>query len=188
MQASNRLPANKKVSVIDNPYAPPSADCSVPSAPSDLLRELKSQGTWRLFGLGLITLGVYYAHYCARQSRVINRYAGAEAIPTALVVAIFGLSYVSLALFFGYLFVDEGHPVAVASNVSDKLWMLLLLIWGFYARNRVNAWAGFHAGDRRRIHGLWTFLFTPLHFNYKINVLNQAAAPAPTMVRSHEAA
>jgi len=188
MLASKRPPANKKVSVIDNPYAPPSADCSAPSAPSDLLRELRSQSTWRLFGLGLITLGVYYAHYCARQSRVINRYVGADAIPTALVVTIVGLSYVSLALFFGYLFVDEGHPVAVASNVSDKLWMLSLLIWGFYARNRVNAWAGFHARDPRRIHGLWTFLFTPLHFNYKINVLNQAAAPAPAMVRSHESA
>jgi hypothetical protein len=158
--------------MIDNPYAPPSTDFVTPPQP-DMFRELKSQSTWRLFGLGVITYGVYYAHYCATQSKVINRHSGTDSIPLGLVLALFALSYASLALFFGYMLVDEGHPIAIASNVADKLWLLLVLVWGFYARNSVNAIAGFTVGDPRWIHGLWTFLFSPLHFNYKINVINQ---------------
>ena len=94
-------------------------------------------------------------------------------IPEALTILLFALSYISLGLFFGYFLVDDGHPVAIASTVSDKLWMLVVVVWGFYARSAVNKLASFTEDDPRRISGLWTFLFSPLHFNYKINVINQ---------------
>jgi hypothetical protein len=140
-----------------------------------MIQELKSQGTWRLFGLGIITFGTYYAHYCARQSRIINKYAGSRPIPPEFTTAVLIISYLSLALFLPYLLVDETHPVAIASDVVDKIWIVMIVIWGFLARDRVNTISAFGPGDPRRIHGVWTFLFTPLHFNYKINVLNQAA-------------
>jgi hypothetical protein len=158
--------------VTENPYAPPRANC-VPEPQSDLLQELRSQSTWRLLGLGIITVGTYYAHYCARQSRIINQHSESDLIPEALTILLFALSYISLGLFFGYFLVDDGHPVAIASTVSDKLWMLVVVVWGFYARGAVNKLASFTEDDPRRISGLWTFLFSPLHFNYKINVINQ---------------
>ena len=163
-----------------NPYAPPVADCTDPTTSDRLLQELKSQNTWRLLGFGLITIGTYYAHYCARQSRVINRHSDSEAIPRALVFSLYVLAYSSLALFFGYLLADETHPVAIASNVADKLWMLLMIVWGFYARGALNKLMFFSEADPKRVKGLWTLLFTPLHFNYKINVLNEA--PSGTQV------
>ena len=163
--------------MTENPYAPPIAPCVV--APhAGMFQELKSQSTWRLLGLGVITLGTYYAHYCARQSRIINKYSSSDPIPPAFVTTILVVSYLSLALFVGYFFVDESHPVAIASNVSDKVWMFMILAWGFYARNRVNKLASFTTDDPRRVNGVWTFLFSPLHFNYKINVFNQASVGA----------
>ena len=139
----------------------------------DLIRNLKSQSTWRLLGLGIITYGVYYAHYVARQTRIINLQLDAKSqIPPGFVTSILILSYLSLALFFGYLVVDEGHPVAIFSNFADRLWILLILIWGFYARNRLNTLNSANSDNPSWFHGLWTFLFSPLYFNYKINVLN----------------
>src|SRR5690606_12112794 len=90
-----------------------------------LIRELRSQSTWRLLGLGLITYGVYYAYYIARQTHIINTHAPDEGkISPAFVTTIFVLSYLTLGLFIGYLFVDDQHPIAIASNVLDPVWIL----------------------------------------------------------------
>lgn len=141
---------------------------------ADLIRDLKSQSTWRLLGLGIVTYGVYYAHYCATQSQVINRHLGDKPhIPAGLVATFIILSYVSLGLLLGYLLVDKHHPIAILSNVADKLWIVLLLIWGFMVRNRINSLNSITPEDPRWFHGFWTFLFTPLYFNYKVNVLNE---------------
>jgi hypothetical protein len=168
------------IPVTENPYAPPIAPC-VGEPQAGMLQELKSQSTWRLLGLGIITLGVYHAHYCARQSRIINKYSSSDPIPPAFVTAILVVSYVSLVLLVGYFFVDETHPVAIVSNVSDRVWTIMILVWGFYARNRVNRLSFSTVDDPRRISGVWTFFFSPLHFNYKINVSNQASVDAPAV-------
>ena len=139
----------------------------------NLIRELRSQSTWRLLGLGLITYGVYYAHYIARQTRTINEHApDGGKISLAFVGTIFALSYLTLGLFIGYLFIDEQHPIAVAGLVLDRVWLVLILFWGFYARSRVNVLTAAERGDSNWFSGFWTLLFTPLYFNYKINVLN----------------
>src|SRR5262245_45689124 len=140
----------------------------------ELIHELRSHSTWRLLGLGIITYGVYYAHYCRSKTRLINRRLDREQqIPTGLTATLFILSYVSLALFFGYLFVDEHHPIAVASNVADRIWIIVIIVRGFYARNRMNTLMDISADHPDWFHGLWSFLLSPLYFNYKINVLDE---------------
>lgn len=141
----------------------------------EMLRSLQSQSTWRLLGLGIITYGVYYAHYCARQTRILNSGLMEDRrIPAGFIGAILVLSYASLVLFFGYLFVDESHPVAIISNLADKVWIILMLAWGFYARSRINEISGITKHDAQWFDGLWTLLFAPLYFNYKVNVLNES--------------
>lgn len=139
----------------------------------ELIRDLRSQSTWRLFGLAVITYGVYYGYYIVRQTRVLNERLPDEGkISPVFASSILTLAYLTLGLFVGYLFVEENHPIAVASNVLDRVWMLLVLIWGFYARNRMNTLTSSERGELTWFSGLWTFLFTPLYFNYKINVLS----------------
>lgn len=163
--------------MIENPYQAPQsrvADACAPGLPA----ALRSQGTWRLFILGVVTLGIYYAHYCARQTRVINEHAGRNAIPAALVAVMFITAYVSLALFIGYFFVDEQHPIAVASNASDWMTVLPVMIWGFCARRTVNGLLSLGASDPHRLSRIWTLFFSPLHFNYMVNRMNEAPAVA----------
>lgn len=46
---------------------------------------------------------------------------------------------------------------------------MLLVVWGFMARNAVNKTFNLTKQDSQWFHGFWTFLFTPLYFNYKVN-------------------
>ena len=57
------------------------------------------------------------------------------------------------------------------SSLLGVLWISLLMVWGFQARNRINVYFGLSHEDPRWFHGFWTLLFTPLYFNYKINTI-----------------
>ena len=137
---------------------------------SSLLSELKHQSTWRLAGLTVLTYGVYAAHYIKRQTRILNASLPQnERISDDFITLILAISYASLFLFIGYLALGEEHPVALISNVIDQIGNVLFLIWAFKARARMNRTLGSKKGSETWFHGLWTFLFTSLYFNYRVN-------------------
>lgn len=139
-----------------------------------IIRKLLNQSTWRLFGLGIITYGVYFAYYVKKQSKEINAVVSTDdEISSGFLNSIFVMSYTSLALFIAYMFVDEDHPIAELSKWVDLIVLIMLTIWGFKARNRVNAYCEIHSQGDFWFHGFWTFLFTPLYFNYKVNCILQ---------------
>ena len=150
----------------------------------NLIEQLKDQSTWRLLVLGIVTGGIYFAHYIKRQTaRINNRLEGDAVISGGFIDAIIVLSYLSVALAILNCVPDEEvHATRQLSSLADQSWGILLIIWGFKARNRLNALYAFGKDDEGWFHGLWTFLFTPLYFNYKVNLLNedstQQAAPA----------
>lgn len=139
----------------------------------ELVSHLKSQSTWRLVLLSLITLGVYTAHYIKRQTRIINEQLDKKRqIPEVLVATILVLSYVSIILLIPNIMVEEGHPITKICGLLDKLWSLFIIIWAFNARNRMNQLLAVNKGQPHWFHGFWTFLFSPFYFNFKINRLN----------------
>ena len=134
------------------------------------IRKYQDQSTWRLFGLGVITYSVYFAHYIKKQTIKINEATDAkDNISMVFINAILIMSYVSLGLFFAYMVVEVGHPVEAVSNIFNLAGEIMLIVWGFMARNRLNALYVISKDDNEWFHGLWTFLFSPLYFNYKIN-------------------
>jgi hypothetical protein len=140
----------------------------------DLIKGLKDQSTWSLLGLGIITYGVYFAFYIKRQTDKINVHLNQEsAISNGFITSIFVMSILSAALFIPYLLVDSGHPIKRISDFVDRVWNVMLVVWGFKARNRMNSLCSFNNDNRNWFHGLWTFFSTPLYFNYKINRLNE---------------
>jgi hypothetical protein len=138
-----------------------------------LIKNLKSQSTWRLFGLGLITYGIYWAHYIAKQTEVINRSLDDKLkISKYLVNTILAVSYFSLTMLIGTIAYEKVHLIEIASKVTDRIWITLILVWGFQARNRVNLQTGANPSSPNWFHGFWIFIFAALYFNYKINILN----------------
>ena len=140
-----------------------------------LIRELKSQSTWRLFGLGFITFGVYFAHYIQRQTDIINKYCEEDdEISDVLVTMILVLSYVSILFFFAGIISREGSQILEEiQNLIDTVANIFFIVWGFKARNRVHQILEIRKYSYSWFSGLWTFLFTPLYFNYKVNELNE---------------
>lgn len=137
-----------------------------------ILPELKQGSTWKLFFLGIITFAVYFAHYIKKQTAIINAHsAEEERISDRFITFILAISYLSLALLVPYLFLDETHPLSALSNLVDFVNNVAFLVWGFKARTRMNNILSAQPGQPGWFHGLWTFLFTPLYFNYKINCL-----------------
>ena len=139
-----------------------------------IVNQLKSQSTWLLFFLSFITLGIYTAHYIKRQTIILNKHLDREQrISEGLVTTILILAYVTVILIVPYVLLDEGHPIEWVSNGLDHVWNVLVLIWAFKARNRINMLLGGTQYQPHWFHGLWTFCFTFLYFNYKVNNLNE---------------
>jgi O-antigen/teichoic acid export membrane protein len=135
--------------------------------------KLEYGSTWKLLGLGIITYAVYLAHYIKKQTGAINDNCEEnERLSDSFITFIMVISYVSLGFFFAYLFVDETHPIVAISSFVDSINNVAFIVWGFKARNRMNVILSAQKGEREWFHGLWTFLFSPLYFNFKVNKLN----------------
>jgi len=147
----------------------------------DQINLFKEQSTWSLFFFSMITYGVYTFFYVLRQSKRINSQLpeGETYIPAYFMNILLVLTILSVPLFIGYIFVPYGHPIDVASDLVDFTWGVMMIIWGFMARNRMHAIFGIKEGDQEWFHGLYTFLFTPLYFNYKINRISEMVAQEP---------
>ena len=141
-----------------------------------MLNALKNQSTWRLLLLSVITIGIYLAHYIRRQTKILNENLDDnDQISYGFVNTILVLSYISAALVIPYVYFDDGHFTESISDFADQVFNILLIVWAFKARNRMNAILQTQKGSGNWFHGLWTFLFTGLYFNYKVNKLNQNA-------------
>jgi hypothetical protein len=147
---------------------------------NEVIRELKFQNTWKLLGLSFVTFFVYAAHYMKRQTKVINSYCVDDKISDEFIIFIMAISYLSLFLFIGYLFVDETHPVASISEIVDRIGNFAFIVWGFKARNRMNRILSAEKQSHDWFHGLWTFLLTPFYFNFKVNTLSEKAEQVAT--------
>jgi hypothetical protein len=144
---------------------------------NELLKELRKHSTTKLFLFSLLTLGIYAAHYIKRQTAILNKYLDVtNHISKGFVYTIVILTYITVIMFVPYLFVEEGHPIETVSDVLDKIWLILVLVWGFQARDRMNQLLSTSKGDLYWFHWLWTLLFTPLYFNFKVNKLYKKTA------------
>lgn len=139
-----------------------------------IFHKLRSESTWKLLFLGVITYGVYLAFYIKRQTLVLNDHLSVEQkISSGLVNTVIVLNLLSLAVFVPFILVDEGHPIERISSLVDAAANISIIVWGFTARNRLNSLLSSQPGTSQWFHGFWTFIFSPLYFNYKVNCLSE---------------
>ena len=140
-----------------------------------LLVSLRSQSTFRLLCLSIVTLGVYTSYYMRRQTRIFNRHLQEEdAIPEMFVSGLIIVAWTGVAMLVPYMLVEEGHPVELLSDFIDLLWGILALAWSFTARKCMNTLLSASKKDEEWFNGIWTFIFTVMYFNYKVNSINEA--------------
>ncbi|BBP02113.1 DUF4234 domain-containing protein [Sulfuriferula nivalis] len=140
-----------------------------------LLEKFKDQSTWRLLSLGIVTFGVYFAHYIKSQTVTINEMVDEkDRISTGFIKVILIIAYSSLTMFIASLVVNDGQLIELISDIADSVLELLFIVWGFKARNRLNALFEISTEDEEWFSGFLTLLFTPIYFNYQINFICKA--------------
>ena len=141
-----------------------------------VVEKLKCQSTWCLLFLSVVTLGIYTAHYLKSRTRIMNRHLDEKhRIPEVLTDLILGFSYGAVILLHSRVLAPQGHPDETTMGVVMTILAGLVLVWGFEFRNRMNRLLGRTGYESERFHSLWTFLFSALYFNFKINMLNRDA-------------
>lgn len=148
--------------------------------PPELIQRLKWGSTWALFGLAVITFGVYYPFYARRQTLILNEFSPPESrISLGFINAWFVVTFTSLALLFCYFFVPDDSPWKTISNLSDRVDNVLALIWAFLARGALNRLLQSQVKTPTWFHGGWTFFFQVLYINFKINTILELPAVSP---------
>ena len=147
-----------------------------------ILYGLKSKSTWRLFFFGFITLGIYDVYYIALQTNILNRHLRREErLSKTFINLIFAVNAIAAALLLAS-FLDRGEEfrqIKLLSSILYQAWWILVTIWTFLARSRMNLLL---SAKRRKVlwfHGAWTFLFSFFYFNFKINKLNKTLFHRP---------
>ncbi|MCB1562887.1 MAG: DUF4234 domain-containing protein [Alphaproteobacteria bacterium] len=140
----------------------------------EIIEALKSESTWRLVFLSIITLGIYTAFYIKRQSRALNEYltTPGHRIKEGFIQFILVIAFVSAAIDVVDLIYGEDDPtVAAFSAGGDMLFGLSVIFWAFMMCTRLNYLLG--AAKRTPLWSskLWAFLFGALYINYKVNTL-----------------
>jgi hypothetical protein len=137
--------------------------------PNPIIEGLPTQKTLVLVGLSIITFFVYPAHYVKRFSDRLNEVESyAPTISPGLVWAVLIAAYASLAFLFGYIAVEETHPIALISTIIDRVSNILFIVWAFKVRARLHALLNPGPDSPYWFHGFWTFFFNVFYINYKI--------------------
>lgn len=136
-----------------------------------IYKELVNQNTWILLVFSIITLGIYTAYYIFKQTNKINKYLDTDEKLSNSLVSFLILS--SLVSAFSYFF-----GIVLATNLFDDIecifsyiFVILTITWGLKVRNVMNKLMNYYKDDNECFSILWTVLFTPYYFNYKINCM-----------------
>jgi hypothetical protein len=151
-----------------------------------IITHLKSQRTWRLIFLSIITLGIYTAHYIKRQTCIFNKYLDREQkISSLLAYLIMFISYERVIVLLLSVFMNQ----LISEDMNffrNLLRFILVIVWAFQVRNRINKLLLLSANRALWLNRGLTFFFTIFYINYMINSLNEnsdkeeiMAAPPP---------
>lgn len=149
-----------------------SPDLSLESG--NLLRQLRSQSTWRLFFLNIITFGIYTSYYIERQTVILNRHLEQRnRIPEGFVHAIIFFAWMLAVMIIVELSARVDHSFEAFINFMSITWSVLVLIWAFMARKSMNVLMLARKDGLFWFDGFWTFMFHVFYFNYKVNRINE---------------
>ena len=135
-----------------------------------LIRKLYRLNTLVFIAWGILTFGIYYAHYVKQQSFMLNKYSKASIkIPVWFIYFTFVSTYLSALMFVYFSFIDDRLIIDITSALLDLIARIAIVIWGYLA-----AYIVCHECDIQERHRFWfnrllIFILTPIYFNFKIN-------------------
>ncbi len=159
-----------------NPFEAPSANLETQtSGQLSFVNSFTRFTAWGVFGLMIITLGLYLYYWMFTRVKKLNSNLSMEhkisSLLTHTVIAT-GLIYT----LFAYLpnFVDSSliQSMLLVTVILMMVYFVAYLMWIFKFRNRLNLLTGAKKGDKLWLGGIMTFFFNVIYFQYKINQIH----------------
>lgn len=153
-----------------NPYAAPDSDLNKVSKDSGI-EIFERFSAWGVFGLMLVTLGIYYYVWLYKRTNILNPVVendiSGSFVSATLVLII--LSYVGEIGEF--LMLDSAYYLTytTAYTVIGIVATVMSTVWVFKIRNRINQLTKSYRGDKTWCSLVMTFFFSAIYLQYKIN-------------------
>ncbi len=158
----------------NNPYKTPDAEL-VKTADASSVNKLGRFSAWAVFGLTVITLGIYPLYWMFTRAGTINT-LHENKISSALLISLVVVTILS----FGSNFLDQTQPeVIIAGMVIGIVYMVLYLMVLFKIRNRLQDILSDAYGQSFRVGPVLTFFFFAIYLQYKINHCIDAISAEP---------
>ncbi len=151
-------------------YQTPEADLGNQSA-ADGFKNFKRFTAWGVFGLTIITLGIYPVYWLYTRAQVINKFHDTK-ISVPLLQAFVATVIASIVLEATTGVLSENSIILVLSGLASLAQIILYLVVLFTVRNRLVEVLG------RDIGPILTFFAASIYLQYKINeTIDEANEP-----------
>lgn len=147
-----------------NPYQTPEANLNI-SQPQGKIVNFKRFTAWGVFGLSVITLGIYPIYWMYSRALTVNDNHGNK-ISMGLLHGLIAATVFS----FAAEFLGDSETAAMVSLVVTVAYMVLYLIVLFTLRARLQDIINVNNSPYNQpLSGVLTFLFNCIYLQYKIN-------------------
>lgn len=147
-----------------DPYKTPVAELVAASEGNGSILKLKRFSAWGVFGLGLITLGIYPLYWL--YSRSIDVSSLHEKPISRVLLNAFLLTYI---LSFAVDLMGDGDMAAISSLVIFIVYLILYLTVLFTLRSRLQDVMYVSSGTIYKLNIVLAFFLSAIYLQYKIN-------------------
>ena len=147
----------------ENPYKTPEAHLVQTTSDKSILA-FKRFSAWGVFGLTIVTLGIYPYFWMYTRTKTINS-IHENVISPALVSAFL----VVVALSYASSFFGESQQAILAGLAISLLYLVLYLVVLFKIRNRLQDIINRSSNNPYKLGTILTFFFSSIYLQYKIN-------------------
>ena len=154
----------------DNPYSAPATTVDDLGESNGSIHDFPRFSAWGVFGLSVITLGIYSVYWMYTRSKIINSNDKLDSIPEGFMIT--AMVFTVVNLLGGFVegvavgMTEDAQTVIMIASISKILGLvtgIMNLVWIFKVKNRICTLAGISAN------GVMTFFFQALYVQYKIN-------------------
>jgi hypothetical protein len=148
------------------PYTAPSAPLEHAAASERDLTAFPRFSAWGVFGLMIVTLGIYIPYWFVTRTRIANRILPDQRISSVFLSGVLILFVVSMLLSFASGIQPSDLDLQLIANCVGLASNICFLVWAFRLRARLHAIVG-----QDSFSGPATFFFGILYLQYKLNVI-----------------
>lgn len=151
-------------STISNPYQTPAAEV-MEANDSGLTGILPRFSAWGVFGLTVVTLGLYMYYWMYARSRAVNQH-----VANPINQPFMGITVALMVCSWASNFVAQVAPGPGAiMGLAGLAGTVMFVIWLYQLRSRLHQIQGLSKGHPLWIGPVLTFFATVIYLQYKIN-------------------